>query len=70
MRGVYIDAEEPSGKCVIFPCYYLRVLLQRDEENQKGEPQNGKQKAVILEKISIDTKDLSNHVCKKEMPGT
>lgn len=70
VRGVYIDAEEPSGKCVIFPCYYLRVLLQRDE-NQKGEQQNSKQKAVALEKISVITTDMStNHVCKKEAPGT
>lgn len=30
VRGVYIDAEEPAGKCVIFPCYYLRLIFQQE----------------------------------------
>ncbi|KAL1463511.1 hypothetical protein WDU94_015257 [Cyamophila willieti] len=28
VRGVYIDAEEDGGKCVDFPCYYLRLFFQ------------------------------------------
>jgi hypothetical protein len=28
VRGVYIDAEEEGGKCVVFPCYYLRLFFQ------------------------------------------
>lgn len=35
VRGVYIDAEEPAGECVIFPCHYLRVLFQ-DERRRSG----------------------------------
>lgn len=31
VRGVYIDAEEPNGKCVVFPCYYLRAIFQQDK---------------------------------------
>lgn len=31
VRGVYIDAEEPDGKCVVFPCYYLRTIFQEDK---------------------------------------
>lgn len=27
VRGVYIDAEEPGGECVVFPCHYLRNIL-------------------------------------------
>lgn len=34
VRGVYIDAEEPAGKCVVFPCYYLRVLFQGEKLKQ------------------------------------
>lgn len=30
MRGVYIDAEEPAGKCVVFPIYYLRLIFQHE----------------------------------------
>jgi hypothetical protein len=28
VRGVYIDAEEEGGNCVVFPCYYLRLFFQ------------------------------------------
>lgn len=31
VRGVYIDAEEQNGKCVVFPCYYLRTIFQEDK---------------------------------------
>ena len=28
VRGVYIDAEEDDGKCVVFPCPYLRLFFK------------------------------------------
>lgn len=28
VRGVYIDAEEDNGKCVVFPCHYLRLFFK------------------------------------------
>ncbi|XP_030746645.1 uncharacterized protein LOC115875357 [Sitophilus oryzae] len=31
VRGVYIDAEEPNGKCVVLPCYYLRLIFQAEK---------------------------------------
>ncbi|KAJ3622343.1 hypothetical protein MTP99_002858 [Tenebrio molitor] len=34
VRGVYIDAEEPAGKCVVFPCYYLRLIFQEQKLKQ------------------------------------
>ncbi|CAG2057275.1 unnamed protein product [Timema podura] len=30
VRGVYIDGEEEGGKCVVFPCYYLRLYFQNE----------------------------------------
>lgn len=30
VRGVYIDAEEPDGQCVIFPVYYIRLFFQKE----------------------------------------
>jgi hypothetical protein len=30
VRGVYIDAEEPAGQCVIFPVYYIRLFFQKE----------------------------------------
>ncbi|CAD7085961.1 unnamed protein product [Hermetia illucens] len=39
VRGVFIDAEEPSGKCVVFPIYYIRLVFQKQrivlEKNQE-----------------------------------
>lgn len=37
VRGVYIDAEEPLGKCVVFPCYYLRVIFQEERTKKMNE---------------------------------
>ncbi|XP_055548350.1 uncharacterized protein LOC129731960 isoform X1 [Wyeomyia smithii] len=34
VRGVYIDAEEPAGQCVVFPVYYVRLFFQK-ERNKK-----------------------------------
>lgn len=28
VRGVYIDAEEEEGLCVVFPCHYLRLFFK------------------------------------------
>lgn len=28
VRGVYIDAEEEEGQCVVFPCHYLRLFFK------------------------------------------
>lgn len=36
VRGVFIDAEEPAGKCVVFPCYYLRLIFQHEREKKEA----------------------------------
>ncbi|XP_049834893.1 uncharacterized protein LOC126278683 isoform X1 [Schistocerca gregaria] len=36
VRGVFIDGEEPGGRCIIFPCKYLRAYLQ-DRKQKKRE---------------------------------
>lgn len=35
VRGVYIDAEEPAGNCVIFPVYYVRLFFQKERVRKK-----------------------------------
>lgn len=35
VRGVYIDAEEPAGQCVIFPVYYVRVFFQKERTKKR-----------------------------------
>ncbi|XP_026315729.1 uncharacterized protein LOC113227071 [Hyposmocoma kahamanoa] len=35
VRGVYIDAEEPAGECVIFPCHYLRLFFHKERTKKR-----------------------------------
>ncbi|EFN79473.1 uncharacterized protein LOC105187771 [Harpegnathos saltator] len=35
VRGVYIDAEEEEGKCVVFPCHYLRLFFKIEHEKKE-----------------------------------
>lgn len=36
VRGVYIDAEEPAGQCVIFPVYYVRMFVQKERTRKQS----------------------------------
>ncbi|XP_043804316.1 uncharacterized protein LOC122721104 isoform X1 [Apis laboriosa] len=40
VRGVYIDAEEDDGKCVVFPCHYLRLFFKIEREKKEARRQN------------------------------
>ncbi|XP_053612488.1 uncharacterized protein fusl isoform X2 [Plodia interpunctella] len=35
VRGVYIDAEEPAGECVVFPCHYLRLYFHKERTKKR-----------------------------------
>ncbi|XP_055600468.1 uncharacterized protein LOC129749513 isoform X2 [Uranotaenia lowii] len=35
VRGVYIDAEEPAGECVVFPVYYIRLFFQKERSKKQ-----------------------------------
>ncbi|XP_072760867.1 uncharacterized protein [Anoplolepis gracilipes] len=39
VRGVYIDAEEEAGKCVVFPCHYLRLFFKIKREKKQARQQ-------------------------------
>lgn len=39
VRGVYIDAEEEEGKCVVFPCHYLRLFFKIEREKKEARRQ-------------------------------
>nr|XP_034172936.1 uncharacterized protein LOC117600938 isoform X1 [Osmia lignaria] len=40
VRGVYIDAEEDDGKCVAFPCHYLRLFFKVEREKKEARRRN------------------------------
>lgn len=45
VRGVYIDAEEPDGQCVIFPVYYIRLFFQK--QRTKNQKQQNLEKNIV-----------------------
>lgn len=71
VRGVYIDAEEPAGQCVIFPVYYIRLFFQRERVKKQrrmlDSVEKGEQHAELLEKsekivkTSIPTTEIIDH---------
>ncbi|CAK9830948.1 hypothetical protein ANTRET_LOCUS8028 [Anthophora retusa] len=40
VRGIYIDAEEDDGKCVVFPCHYLRLFFKVEREKKEARRRN------------------------------
>ncbi|XP_043278064.1 uncharacterized protein fusl isoform X1 [Venturia canescens] len=40
VRGVYIDAEEEEGRCVVFPCHYLRLFFKIERQKKEARRQN------------------------------
>lgn len=35
VRGVFIDAEEKGGQCVVFPVYYIRLFFQKERTKKQ-----------------------------------
>lgn len=35
LRGVFIDAEEPAGECVVFPVHYVRLFFQKERAKKQ-----------------------------------
>lgn len=62
VRGVYIDAEEPAGQCVVFPIYYIRLFFQRErikkQRRMHDTLEKGEQHETFLEKS--DKNSLTN----------
>lgn len=59
VRGVYIDAEEPAGQCVVFPVYYIRLFFQKERT---------KKQRKILE--SLNRAEFNNVVIVDKKPNT
>lgn len=60
VRGVYIDAEEPNGQCVVFPIYYIRLFFEKErmrkqQKNLDSTLEKGEHSVFLLEKSSNNT---------------
>lgn len=61
VRGVYIDAEEPAGQCVVFPVYYIRLFFQKERTK--------KQKRLIENALENRQIDQNNSLLLIEKPN-
>uniref|UniRef100_A0A2S2PAU3 Uncharacterized protein n=1 Tax=Schizaphis graminum TaxID=13262 RepID=A0A2S2PAU3_SCHGA len=62
VRGVYIDAEEDGTQCVDFPCYYVRLLVQkRKRKKQIRIDEEGKE----MTQIKIEKEDKTEEINEK-----
>lgn len=62
VRGVFIDAEEPAGQCVIFPVYYVRLFFQKERTKKRQ-----RMLESALEKGDLQ-KELLLEKCEKPAP--
>ncbi|VVC30492.1 Protein fuseless [Cinara cedri] len=53
VRGVYIDAEEDGTQCVDFPCYYVRLLVQKRKRRKQRHIEE-EDKEMMQIKVGID----------------
>ncbi|KAF5285639.1 hypothetical protein FQA39_LY16545 [Lamprigera yunnana] len=74
VRGVYVDADEPGGKCVVFPIYYLRLIFQH--ERAKKISKKFQLEAMTRRKLEMESKsgctcgmEIKNHVVKESTPN-
>lgn len=65
VRGVYIDAEEKGGQCVIFPVYYIRLFFQKErtkKQRKLNDAEKGEQQTELLEKTEKDQPQIVKNV--------
>ncbi|XP_018407471.1 PREDICTED: uncharacterized protein LOC108783410 [Cyphomyrmex costatus] len=55
VRGVYIDAEEEKGQCVVFPCHYLRLFFKIEREKKQA-----RQQKHLIDHTDVNEKDSEN----------
>lgn len=68
VRGVFIDAEEPAGQCVIFPVHYIRLFVQKERTKKQLKVldalEKGDLQAELLEKFEKESPKIVNCASK------
>lgn len=73
VRGIYVDAEEPGGQCVVFPIFYVRLFFQKErlkKQQKLRDAEKGEQQTVLLDKIENSQPQIVQNVNGKEKVGT
>lgn len=66
VRGVYIDAEEPAGQCVIFPVYYIRLFFQKERTKKQNRLKEKLEKIDQNNTVLLIEKSQMNHHAANE----
>lgn len=71
VRGVYIDAEEPAGQCVVFPVYYIRLFFQKERTKKQKKMLESLNRAEFNNVVILDrkpnTKVEQNHQINRNL---
>lgn len=67
VRGVYIDAEEPAGQCVIFPVYYIRLFFQKERTKKQMRFTEKLEKVDQNNTVVLIDKSQQNHSTSGEV---
>lgn len=73
VRGVYIDAEEPGGQCVIFPVYYIRLFFQKErtkKQRRLRDAEKCEEQTELLEKLDKNQPQVVKNVNGEHRIGT
>lgn len=73
VRGVYVDAEEPGGQCVVFPIYYIRLFVQKErtrKQRRLRDAEKGEQQTELLEKMEKSQPQIVKNVNGEHKVGT
>uniref|UniRef100_A0A1L8D9T0 Putative conserved plasma membrane protein n=1 Tax=Nyssomyia neivai TaxID=330878 RepID=A0A1L8D9T0_9DIPT len=65
VRGVFLDAEEPGGKCVIFPVYYIRLYFQKERTKKNQQVLDSVEKDESANTLLLLEKPTNNVVIVK-----
>lgn len=66
VRGVYIDAEEPAGQCVIFPVYYIRLFVQKERSKKQRRMLDALEKGGAHTELLEKTTNSSPQIIKAQ----
>lgn len=64
VRGVFVDAEEPAGQCVIFPVYYIRLFFQKERTKKQQRMLDGLEKGELQAELLEKSEKLKPQIVK------
>lgn len=67
VRGVFIDAEEPAGQCVIFPVHYIRLFFQKERTKKRQRMLDALEKGELQAELLEDSEKIKPQIIKSSV---